>query len=56
MRCGHGDLYGKWTACRRRELMREHGLALLDGDLEPVEVDVSAVLEAALDAGVWGRG
>jgi hypothetical protein len=56
VRAGHAGLYAARTAERRRALLREHGLALLDGDLAPVEVDVSAVLEAALDRGVWGVG
>jgi hypothetical protein len=40
---------------RRREL-RELGLVIADEFYEPVEVDLGAVLERALDEGVWGRG
>jgi hypothetical protein len=35
--------------------LRELGLVLADGILEEVEVDIGAVLEAALDSDAWGR-
>jgi hypothetical protein len=53
---GRRGVYKAYARSRRRELLREHGLAVLDGELDPVQVDVSAVLEAALDRGVWGHG
>jgi hypothetical protein len=55
-RAGCGDVYATRTAERRRALLREEGLVLLEGELAPVEVDLGAVLEAALDRGVWGCG
>jgi hypothetical protein len=44
------------TWYRRRRELRELGLVVADGFFEPVEVDVAAVLEAALDSPAWGLG
>lgn len=41
------------TRRRRRAQLRELGLVLSDGTLDPVEVDMAEVLEAALDAEAW---
>jgi hypothetical protein len=41
------------TWYRRRRELREHGLVVADGFFEPVEVDVGAVLEAALESPAW---
>ena len=43
------------TLRRSRRLRRDHGLHLADGVLEEVEVDVHAVLEAALETDAWER-
>lgn len=56
LRAGHGDIYPKRTLARRRRELREEGLVVVEGELEPVDVDLGAVLEAALDRGVWGVG
>lgn len=42
------------THYRHRAELRELGLVPADGVLEPVDVDVSAVLEACMDAETWG--
>jgi hypothetical protein len=42
------------TMYRRENLMRDIGLQLADGVMEPVEVNLAEVLEHALDADVWG--
>jgi len=44
----------KATMHRREGRARELGLVVAEGVLEEVEVDVGAVLEAALEADVWG--
>jgi hypothetical protein len=42
------------TMYRREKRIREIGLQLADGVLEPVEINLAEVLEHALDADVWG--
>lgn len=42
------------TRYRRRNDLLDHGLALADGVLDEVEVNVHDVLEEALEAPVWG--
>jgi hypothetical protein len=44
------------TTQRRRRELRDLGLVLADGFFEPVEIDLAAVLEAALDSPAWGHG
>lgn len=44
----------KRTMYRRESRARELGLSVADGVLEEVEVDVSSVLEAALETEAWG--
>jgi len=51
-----GESYERRTWYRRRRELRERGLVVADGFFEPVEVDVAAVLEAALDSPAWGLG
>lgn len=46
---GAGDAYSKATAWRRRREMRRAGYVLVDDEREAAEVDLSSVLEAALD-------
>ena len=41
------------TARRRRALLRELGVVLLEGELEPVEVDVASTFDAMCDEAVW---
>lgn len=43
------------TRYRRQRRIRQLGLTLADGVLEEVEVDVAAVLEAALETDAWER-
>jgi len=43
------------TRYRRRAELRRHGLAIADDFYSPVEVDLSAVLDAALGTEAWGR-
>lgn len=43
------------TSWRRRKLAEEVGLTIADGVLEPVEVNLSEVLEQAIDEGAWER-
>lgn len=43
------------TRNRRRRAIRELGLVLADGVLQEVEVDVGAVLEAAMETDLWER-
>lgn len=42
------------TRYRHARKMRDHGLALADGVLQEVEVDLGQVLEAMLDSRAWG--
>lgn len=42
------------THRRHRAELRELGLVPADGVLEPVDVDMAAVLEACMDTGTWG--
>lgn len=63
--CGHlllqvvggrrGAGISRSTSYRREQRARELGLVAADGVLEEVEVDVGAVLEAALDTDAWER-
>ena len=46
---GAGDAYSKATAWRRRREMRQAGYVLVDDEREATEVDLSSVLEAALE-------
>jgi hypothetical protein len=52
---GRGDRLSKSTPNRSRAIRRELGLVLADGVLQEVEVDVGAVLEAALETDLWER-
>ncbi len=52
----HGLSVGPASTLRRsRAARRELGLVLADGVLEEIEVDVSGILEEALDTDAWGR-
>jgi hypothetical protein len=51
---GSGAPYAKSTYHRRKRELRAQGLVLADAFHEPVEVDMGAVLEAALDSPHWG--
>jgi hypothetical protein len=44
------------TKYNRRAALRRAGLVMADDALTEVEVDLSAVLDAALEADCWGRG
>jgi hypothetical protein len=46
--------YPRRTYYRRKAELREQGLVVADAFFEPVEVDLGAVLEAALDVEAWG--
>jgi len=46
--------YARRTYYRRKAQLREHGLVMADAFFEPLEVDLGAVLEAALDSDAWG--
>lgn len=52
---GQPERMPKRTRNRLRAKRRELGLALADGVLQEVEVDVAAVLEAALETDAWER-
>jgi hypothetical protein len=45
---------GRRTRYRTRRLCADNGLVLADGVTEEVEVELAAVIEKALDGGVWG--
>lgn len=51
---GWSDLIPKATRSRRRSLARDHGITVASAALESVEVDLARVLDAAMDASVWG--
>jgi hypothetical protein len=51
---GARSAYPERTYKRRRAELREHGLVVADDFFEPVEVDLSAVLERALETPLWG--
>jgi hypothetical protein len=46
---GAGDAYSKATAWRRRREMRRAGYVLVDDERDRTEVDLSSVLDAALE-------
>ena len=45
---GAGEAYTRRTMYRRRSELRDAGFVIADGYLEPVEVDLGQVLEAAI--------
>jgi hypothetical protein len=49
------DLVKASTLRRSRQLRRELGVVLADGVLQEIEVDVHALLEAALETDAWER-
>jgi hypothetical protein len=51
---GGGEAYKRSTLYARRAALREAGYVLADEWLEPVEVNLGDVIEAALDAPDWG--
>jgi hypothetical protein len=50
---GSGLAFPERTARRRRRMLRELGLVQLEGELEPVEVDMGAAVDAICDGAVW---
>jgi hypothetical protein len=44
------------TYYRDRRKCADLGLVVADGTVEPVEVDLEAMIEQALDSGCWGQG
>jgi hypothetical protein len=54
MRSSVRDRFAVRTARRYRAELRDMGLVLADGFYESVEVDLSAVLEEALESPCWG--
>ncbi len=51
---GARSAYPERTYKRRRAELREHGLIVADHFFEPVELDLGAVLERALETPLWG--
>ena len=49
-----GANYSRSTYYKRRAEMRDNGYVLADDFFAPVEVDLAAVLEAALETPLWG--
>jgi hypothetical protein len=49
-------VFPKRSARRARQDLREAGLVLADDFFEPVEVELGAVIERALEEGVWASG
>jgi hypothetical protein len=49
-----GAPYPRSTYYKRRAVLRDHGYVLADDFFTPVEVDLAAVLEAALETPLWG--
>jgi hypothetical protein len=50
---GARSAYPERTYKRRRAELREHGLVVADDFFQPVEVELGAVLERALDTPLW---
>lgn len=51
---GAREAYPRRTFYRRRAELRDAGYVVADSWMEPVEVDLGEVVEAAVDAEVWG--
>ena len=51
---GARSAYPERTYKRRRAELREHGLVVADDFFEPVEIELRAVLERALETSLWG--
>lgn len=51
---GARSAYPERTYKRRRAELRDHGLVLADDFFEPIEVELGAVLERALQTPLWG--
>jgi hypothetical protein len=49
-----GANYSRSTYYKRRAELRQSGYVLADDYFTPVEVDLAAVLEAALETPLWG--
>lgn len=50
-----GAPYSRSTYYKRRAELRENGYVIADDCFTPVQVDLAAVLEAALETPLWGR-
>lgn len=49
-----GAPYSRSTYYKRRAELRDNGYVVADDFFTPVEVDLAAVLEAALETPLWG--